>query len=163
MDDPKRFWGRVDRPAGRKNCWQWTGAKTAFGYGILMWHGLPQQRTHRVSWELAYGPIPSGMFVLHHCDNPACVRPNHLFLGTQTDNQRDMRAKHRAAKPPIRDQAGQANPASKLTDAAVLAIRALSSEGVQHQIIARAFRVAPSAVSLIVNGKRWRHVRPTVM
>ncbi len=74
-------------------CWIWMGGNCR-GYGHIKVKGKTK-KTHRVAWELAYGPIPEGLFVLHHCDVPPCANPDHLFLGTHTDNMRDMIAKGR--------------------------------------------------------------------
>lgn len=89
----KEFWERVDRS---KDCWEWRGYRNWAGYGII--HPTPgvKLRTHRIAYELTHGPIPIGLYVLHRCDNPSCVRPEHLFLGTLADNNRDMAAKGRA-------------------------------------------------------------------
>ncbi len=90
----ERFWPKVRRGEG---CWEWTGARSAKGYGRLTAgrRGDGYLRTHRLSFELAYGPVPDGLFVLHRCDNPPCVRPDHLFLGTKSDNMRDAVSKGR--------------------------------------------------------------------
>ena len=88
-----RFWSKVDTSG---ECWTWTADLDDHGYGRL---GIGRKRiepAHRVAWTLANGPIPEGLRVLHHCDNPPCVRPDHLFLGTQADNMADMMAKGRA-------------------------------------------------------------------
>jgi hypothetical protein len=77
-------------------CWEWAGARNSDGYG-KSYAGSGYRMAHRVAWESSFGPIPDGLFVLHRCDNPPCVRPDHLFLGTNTDNVRDSVAKGRAA------------------------------------------------------------------
>ncbi len=86
-----RFWQKVQKGDG---CWEWQGSRNKLGYGITSLRGRAI-RAHRVSWEIVNGPIPDGLLVCHRCDNPACVRPDHLFLGTQIDNLRDMRTKGR--------------------------------------------------------------------
>ena len=85
------FWAGLDRSG---DCWIWTRERYPSGYGVLTRAGL-RVKAHRLAWELTYGPTPDGLLVLHHCDNPPCVRPAHLFLGTQADNVRDMDAKGR--------------------------------------------------------------------
>jgi hypothetical protein len=96
---PERFWAKVLKSDG---CWEWIGLNSKIGYGQIK-IGHTQVAAHRVSWELHVGPIPAGSMALHHCDNRACVRPDHLYLGTQTDNMRDMWARHRAHPNPYRD------------------------------------------------------------
>lgn len=90
-----RFWNRVNK--SQDGCWEWTGSKIPTGYGHLMFHNI-QTYAHRVSWTLCVGEIPEGLCVLHHCDNPCCVRPDHLFLGTMLDNMHDRDAKGRNNK-----------------------------------------------------------------
>jgi hypothetical protein len=92
----ERFWAKVDRSAADE-CWPWMAARFDNNYGAF-WRDGRQQRASRVAWELEHGPIPPGMLVCHRCDNPPCVRPDHLFLGTDTDNKRDMAEKGRAAQ-----------------------------------------------------------------
>lgn len=87
-----RFWSKVRKGDG---CWEWQAKRFDNGYGSFAVSRNKNQGAHRVAWELTNGPIPAGMSVLHHCDNRPCVRPDHLFLGTQLDNMRDMLAKGR--------------------------------------------------------------------
>lgn len=87
-----RFWAKVSKSDG---CWEWIGRKDGGGYGKVYDEGKRDLCAHRVAWALTYGPAPHDAQVLHRCDNPACVRPDHLFLGTNTDNMRDMVAKGR--------------------------------------------------------------------
>lgn len=89
-----RFWAKVQK-AGPDDCWPWLASRMPKGYGKLGIASTTPKLAHRVSWELHYGPIPEGLFVCHRCDNPPCVNPAHLFLGTCTDNLRDMVAKGR--------------------------------------------------------------------
>lgn len=94
-----RFWEKVKRT---ETCWVWTGAKTGFGYGSIGIGPHQTDVTHRVVWQMTNGPIPDGLFVCHRCDNPPCVRPDHLFLGTAADNTADMitKGRRRKQKPP---------------------------------------------------------------
>lgn len=92
----RRFWSKVDKSAGDSGCWLWMAARNARGYGCVGRDvGRGYWLAHRVSWELANGPIPDGLFVLHRCDVPSCVNPHHLFVGTNADNMRDMALKGR--------------------------------------------------------------------
>ena len=109
----ERFWSKVRKADG---CWEWTGAATERGYGVLGRgeRGLGNEKAHRVSWMLHHGQIPDGLWVLHRCDNPKCVRPDHLFLGTSDDNIADMHAKSQNARPPV--HAGAANVRARLVE-----------------------------------------------
>lgn len=95
----ERFWNRVDKTLGhgpKGECWVWVAGHDGYGYGAIRYKGKSVV-THRVSWEMANGLIPDGMKVLHRCDNPPCVNPDHLFLGTHQDNMADMKEKKRYA------------------------------------------------------------------
>lgn len=99
MSIRSRFWAKVDK-RGPDECWPWTGCLTPLGYGQLLIHAK-KWMAHRASWRIAHGPIPKGMCVCHHCDNPPCVNPAHLFLGTHKQNSEDMVNKGRAASGPF--------------------------------------------------------------
>lgn len=129
------------------NCLEFTGQITAWGYGQIY---IRQTRwsTHRLAWTLAHGPIPPGMQVLHRCDNPACINPEHLFLGTQADNMKDMARKGRSSR-------GVKNRTAKLTEEQVLAIRA---DPRPHRTIAACYGIKHTNVGDIKRGRIWRHV-----
>ncbi len=134
-----------------RGCWEWTGTRNPQGYGVLR-VGESARLAHRVVWTLERGPIPEGMNALHRCDNPGCVRLDHLFLGTLADNNADMKAKGRQRGPSMK---GTTNPNAKLTDNAVRAIRRSSAMGVD---LARRYGVSQMVISAIRNGKSWKHV-----
>lgn len=131
------------------SCWIWTAGKDGEGYGQIA-NTNRNERAHRVSYRLHVGPIPEGMQVLHKCDNPSCVNPEHLFLGTCADNMVDKKAKKRANV-----ARGERHYLSKLTNEQVLAIRA--SDAVQARLCEQ-YGVRPSTISDIKHLKRWRHV-----
>ena len=138
-----------------KPCRLWTGWVTNKGYGDTYGNGR-KISAHRLAWERAYGPIPSGMFVCHHCDVKRCIEPTHLFLGTALDNNRDAVAKGRNAH-----MRGSLNGQAKLTAAQVEEIRATvrpSPPGVRGgglTAAAQRYGVSLTEMSLIVSGKRW--------
>lgn len=111
-----RFWSRVDKSG---ECWTWSAARFTTGYGAV-WQDGKVQKAHRLAWAYANGPIPAGVRVLHHCDNPPCCRPDHLFLGTMSDNSRDRDAKGRGPK----------GVEKRLTDENVRLIRRLRAQGI---------------------------------
>jgi hypothetical protein len=137
-------------------CWEWIAGKDLMGYGVI---GLGRKsegdgRASRVAYELFVGPIPDGLFVCHHCDNPSCCNPKHLFVGTHLDNVRDkcQKGRQRGA------HQGEEHHNSKLSNADVIEIRALSEFGVPQSKIADVFFVNSNCVSRIVNRKRWAHI-----
>ena len=161
----ERFWPKVSKGNG---CWVWIGAiGGSFGYGHF-YDGSRVVQAHRFSWELHYGPIPDGLWALHHCDNPPCVRPDHLFLGDALDNVRNMIAKGRQVIPnptrrhdPIpadRVQRGEAASQSKLTDGLVRYIRDEASRGYSQREIAKRLHVSPMAISRVVRRESWSHI-----
>lgn len=127
-------------------CWEWTGAKGDYGHGL---HN--RSRVHRLVYEAIYGPIPSGLEVCHHCDNPPCFRPDHLFLGSHADNMADMARKGRSR--------GPRRPWKKrLTPDSVRAIRAASAAGASRNALGREYGVSAGCIRLVVTRQTWRHV-----
>jgi hypothetical protein len=134
------FWSRVTKSRG---CWSWRGAKS-WGYGRIGFG-----KAHRFSWELHFGPIPKGLFVLHKCDNRQCTNPRHLFLGTQADNLRDMALKGRSAS-------GERNARAKLTDRTVKLVRQARAKGETLAAIGSRFGVSATTVLRAVRRECWR-------
>ncbi|MBP8124936.1 MAG: HNH endonuclease [Caldilineaceae bacterium] len=143
----ERFWEQVEMPEG---CWIWTGG-TAQGYGSF-YIGDGKVGAHRYSWELRNGPIPDEMLVCHSCDNPVCVNPAHLFIGTPQENMDDKAAKGRG-----RWAVGEKNGRAKITKEAVLKMRADYPEKTQKQI-AEETGVSQTQVSQIIRRKTWTHI-----
>lgn len=159
--DDSRFWKYVEIITDTEACWGWKGATDQHGYGRI-WsrtHRRPLQ-AQRMSWELHHGPIPEGLWVLHHCDNPPCVRPDHLFLGTRTDNVRDMHAKGRYPKRrPIGNWVrGRQVQGAKLTEESVGAIREAAAKGVSAASLGREYGVYPQTIGAVIKRRTWRHV-----
>jgi len=147
--DILRFWSKV-RIRGFSECWPWQAGK-ADGYGAFGIGRSQNFLAHRVAWTLANGPIPAGLCVCHHCDNPPCQNPRHFFLGTQGDNARDRARKGRQIPP-----RGERNGQAKLNNKKVCAIRAEYVSGhISQKTLARQFGVTQSNISLIVHHKRW--------
>lgn len=144
----QRFWKYVNKESDDK-CWNWTGVCNKDGYGCLM-VDRSNVRTHRFSWELHFSKIPDGLLVCHYCDNPPCVNPYHLFLGTNKDNIEDRDNKNRQAK-------GESHGNTKLTYHQVKEIRRLCNEGkFSQRKIAKMFNIGKTAVGDIHNNKRWK-------
>lgn len=177
--DIDRFWSHVDKSG---NCWLWTGALNKDRYGRFQLHGAIYNAS-RVAWTIACGPIPPQYDVCHSCDNPTCVCPEHLFLGTPKDNARDMVLKGRQRGPkgdthpfrlhpelhphgdthpmhlhPERLPRGEKQWCAKLTEDQVRQIRDMNDKGYFRVYIAKVFHVSRSAISAIVNRKTWKHI-----
>lgn len=140
----ERFWEKVEKSDG---CWLWKAAIN-HGYGVI---GAGGRRgriliASRVSWELNRGPIPAGVDVLHRCDNPPCVNPDHLFLGSAQDNGRDASRK------------GRFRPVQKISEGDVIAIRKQAAEGLPQALIGDRYGIGQSQVSRIVRGQSWTNI-----
>lgn len=136
------------------DCWLWQKARSPVGYGRF-YHSKGEQAAHRYSFERFVGPIPDGLEVMHRCDVPSCVNPEHLTVGTQLQNMHDMRAKGRCRAPGN----GELNGSAKLNAAAVLQIKALRAGGETYVAIAKVFGVTPNSVRQVCTGRTWTHVR----
>lgn len=144
----ERFWRWVRKT---DTCWEWKG-HLSHGYGSFTFHNH-RDKAHRVSWELANGPVPEGLFVCHHCDNRKCVRPDHLFLGDAFDNMGDAARKGRMI-----GMRGELSPHSRLTEEDVHGIRFLAAEGIPRKQIAKDYGIVLRHVSQVISGRRWAHV-----
>ena len=140
------FWSRVAL-ANKDDCWNWAGARTDRGYGVYAPLPGVLLRAHRVAYALHNGGIDDSMFVCHHCDNPSCCNPHHLFLGTPKDNVDDMIKKGRKVV-----TVGEANAMSKLTSDQV---RSIFQDLRTNREVAAEYGISPSLVSMIRHRKIW--------
>lgn len=151
-DMDTRFWRFIEKGP---RCWLWTGSRDAEpnDYGQFYDSTVKRaRRSHVVMWELVHGKkVPKGKVVRHSCDTPACVKPQHLILGGQNDNVRDMVSRGRQAR-------GSKSGMSKLNEATVLAIRADYDAGAQQKDLAERYGVIQQNISLIVRRKTWTHI-----
>ncbi len=145
MSNWNRFWDKVSIGCPNE-CWIWL-AGSQKGYGIFAFNtnpGRKRRRSHRVAYELLYGMIPDGMVVCHKCDNPGCVNPAHLFIGTQKENCLDAQKKNRASK--------------KLTPQTVREIRELRLKGLKYKEIALRYGVNRRLISMVCKNELWTHI-----
>jgi hypothetical protein len=143
-DDVARFFSKITVTDG---CWLWAAGTNGHGYGTFSF-GHHNIGSHRVAWAMFYGDLDIETRILHRCDNPACVRPSHLFAGTQLDNMRDMSAKGRRAT-------GERHGSAKLTDAQVAEIRLrFNAGGVPQKSLAIEYSVSQSHIHRIVFSKQ---------
>jgi hypothetical protein len=150
---PERFWPKVDKTG---ECWLWMAGKTADGYGVIGAGGRAGRDllAHRVAWELTNGPIPVDTWVLHNCpggDNPSCVNPAHLYLGTRLENTRDAVSKGQIPQ-------GERHWMAKITDAQALEIRSLHQAGWSLHALANHVHLSLPEIGYIVSGRGWRHL-----
>lgn len=167
----ERFWAKVKRTDA---CWLWVRGRNAHGYGIAS-NGKKSGLilAHRLSYELTYGPIPTGLHVCHHCDNPPCVRPDHLFLGTDADNVADMMRKGRYGPPRSQPKGaeswsrnhldrlarGQGHGCARLTDEQVMELRRLRiQDGLTLTQLTEMFAISKSQAFRIVRRQSWTHL-----
>ena len=138
----ERLWSRIDKTG---DCWIWTGAKNNRGYGVIGTENQKLAYVHRLVWIETNGAIPENMEVCHSCDNPACARPDHLFIGTHKENMIDMAQKFRTNK-------------AKLTPDTVLAIVRMHTDGIPRKEIVEITNVNVNTIKCILNGRNWSHL-----
>jgi len=148
-----RFYKHVD-VSNDEECWEWLASKDKDGYGRFFLEGK-NVSAHRYSYKLVNGIIGEGLCICHKCDNPKCVNPNHLFLGTHTDNMKDKVKKGRARGNHI----GELNTSAKLTSEKVLEIRQkYSTNNYTQQKLADIYKISNSQISKIISKKFWKHI-----
>jgi hypothetical protein len=170
----ERFWSKVDKdgpvPQHRPElgrCWTWTGSRQPRGYGTFG-VGHKSELAHRIAYRIEHGAVPARLHVLHACDNPPCVRPSHLFIGTQTDNNRDAWTKGRSVLPPppkpSQRTRGERMGAAKITDAQARDIfNRYHAGGVTQQALADEYGLNQRTISKIASGRSYRHLHnPTL-
>jgi len=147
----KRFWEKVTKGAG---CWEWKTAKDKDGYGLFSLTHSKQEKAHRRSWTIENGKIPKGLWILHHCDNPPCVRPDHLFLGTAKDNKVDSMQKGR-----LNPTRGEKSAQAKLTNELVLRMREVYANGqYTYKELGNMFGMSKSHTGGIIRKDFWKHI-----
>lgn len=148
------FWKNVN-PGDPSECWEWQGHINDSGYGDMRCGSGPLLRAHRVSYEIHKGHIPANLLVCHSCDNPRCVNPNHLWLGTDADNMKDMDQKGRRVNAP---QYGEKHGMSRLTPDAIRDIRSLAKSGVSYEEIGGRFNISDVHAGRIAKRESWSHI-----
>ena len=153
--DIARFWSKVEI-GNPDECWEWKAPLDTKGYGnFQISHDNPlgrnNPRSHRVSWFISFGEIPENYCVCHKCDNRSCVNPDHLFLGTYDENNKDRVRKGRSA-------IGENAPTAKLTESDIVKIRILIADGETQRDIAKKFNVKHNTIGSISRGVSWKHV-----
>lgn len=180
----RNFWAKVDKTPGHGpdgSCWIWMAHKDKDGYGMFGFQGH-KYKAHRISYTLEYGPIPRGLLGLHKCDNPGCMRPDHVWIGTTADNIKDRFRKGRSSRGdnhysrlqpdrlsrgdnhysrlnPERMTRGKKHHSCSFTEDQVLEIRArYKNGGCTHRGLAKEYGVAKSSIQNIVTRKTWTHL-----
>jgi len=155
--DKVRFMDKVSVPFKKNECWEWNAFKNKKGYGQIMYRDLGNVAAHRFSYLLFVGDFEQKKIICHKCDNPSCVNPNHLFVGTHGDNMRDKIKKGRAKNPPL--NLGVKHHLSKVNPDIVKEIRYLFSQGATQTSLATKFSLHISSMHNICRNKTWKNVK----
>lgn len=147
LNNPDRFWSKVNKT---DTCWLWIAGTDKDGYGLFKISNK-MFKAHRLSWEIKFGAIKDNLWVLHKCDNPPCVNPKHLFLGTHQDNTDDKLLKNRQPR-------GENMPWSKLKEQDVLNIKDLLITGIHKNILAKQFNVSVCTINDIIAHRSWKYL-----
>lgn len=146
---PDSFWSMINRTSP-DSCWLWQGTVVGSGYGQIRWKGV-KVGVHRLAYELTYGPIPDDLIIRHRCDTRLCCNPNHLEIGTYSDNAHD-----RAIRGRNREQRGEANSNAVLSESDVAYIReSYASGAITQRELAQMLGVSQGQIARIVSGRRW--------
>ena len=148
-DNPERVLQYV-APPGPNGCWLWTASINNMGYGVTRWRGRGRA-AHRVVYEILRERIPDGLDACHRCDTPGCVNPDHIFIGTRSENMQDAKAKGRLRR-------GEAKSNAKLTETQILSARALEADGISLAEAARRVGAPYKVLHAAVRGRSWRHL-----
>lgn len=151
-----------DKVVKLDGCWEWKASKDKNGYGLMTTpHGITYRTAHQVSWFLMNGYIPTGKMILHHCDNPVCSNPDHLYLGSAQDNMNDKIDRKRQNYSGLLKGSpkGESHPRSKLSENDVREIKNMIKNGKSQKCIAENYNVTISTIHSIKNGKRWNHIK----
>jgi len=149
----ERLWSRADKSL--PGCWEWPGCRDKWGYGRLKNSRGAKTGAHQIAWESERGPIPPGKDVLHRCDNPPCFRPDHLFLGNDTDNANDRTTK-------LRGHQGEAHRRARLSLSQVLELRKLYALGIGIADLSRNYGVARTTIHAAVTRRTWKYAERQV-
>lgn len=164
--EDKAFWDKVKKGQTPDDCWEWQGRKNKGRYGVII-RSRNSILAHRAAWLLTHGKIPDGLHILHHCDNPPCVNPKHLWCGTHSDNMADMARKgrggggekHKSRRYPELIKRGEQCAMAKLSENIVRQIRDIPYYRGKYSELARQLTMSKEAIRIASLGLRWKHIK----